>query len=185
MTTSEATTSRRTPPQGREAIVAAVLDSATALFAERGPTATSIRDIAERAGVNHGLVFRHFGAKDKLVAEVLDHLGAGHADRELSSTDTRLSLHWTVIARCLLDGYPAGELQHRFPVMNRLFQVAQQYHDERPDAALAAAHAAALELGWQLFGPFLRSAAGLDELTLEQLQAAADERARRILTSGL
>ncbi|MFE3257633.1 helix-turn-helix domain-containing protein [Nocardia sp. NPDC059091] len=182
MTTPEATTSRKTPPQGREAIVAAVLDSATALFAERGPASTSIRDIAERAGVNHGLVFRHFGTKDKLVVEVLDQLGAASANRELSSTDVQLSLHWTVIARCLLDGYPVGELQHRFPVMNRLLHLAQQHHDEPADAALAAAHAAALELGWQLFGPFLRNAAGLHELTPEQLQLAADERARTILT---
>ncbi len=36
---------------------------ATDLFAERGPAATSIRDIAARSGVNDGLVFRPFGTK--------------------------------------------------------------------------------------------------------------------------
>jgi hypothetical protein len=34
------------------------------LFAERGPAATSIRDIAARSRVNHGLIHRHVGGKD-------------------------------------------------------------------------------------------------------------------------
>ena len=55
--------------------MAAVLESAADLFAERGPAATSIRDIAARSSVNHGLIHRHFGSKDGLVGAVLDHLG--------------------------------------------------------------------------------------------------------------
>jgi hypothetical protein len=49
--------------------------NAADLFAERGPAATSIRDIAARSRVNHGLIHRHFGGKDALVGAVLDHLG--------------------------------------------------------------------------------------------------------------
>ena len=62
-------------PTGREEVAAAILEAATDLFAERGPAATSIRDIAARSKVNHGLVFRHFGTKDQLVGAVLDNLG--------------------------------------------------------------------------------------------------------------
>src|SRR5262249_27423330 len=51
-------------PVGRAEVVAAVLESAADLFAERGPAATSIRDIAARSRVNHGLIHRHFGSKD-------------------------------------------------------------------------------------------------------------------------
>lgn len=51
-----------------------MLEAAADLFAERGPAATSIRDIAARSKVNHGLVFRHFGAKEQLVGAVLDYL---------------------------------------------------------------------------------------------------------------
>lgn len=51
-----------------------MLRSAADLFAERGLAATSIRDIAARSRVNHGLIHRHFGSKDALVAAVLDHL---------------------------------------------------------------------------------------------------------------
>ena len=63
-------------PSGRDEVSAAVLAAAAELFAERGPSATSIRDVAARAKVNHGLVHRHFGSKEKLVGAVLDHLAA-------------------------------------------------------------------------------------------------------------
>ena len=52
----------------------AVLDAASELFAQQGPAATSIREVAGRSGVNHGLVYRHFGTKEELVAAVLDHV---------------------------------------------------------------------------------------------------------------
>src|SRR2546429_9648403 len=66
---------RSKPPTGRAEVAAAILAAAADLFAERGPAATSIRDIAARSKVNHGLVFRHFGAKEQLVGAVLDYIG--------------------------------------------------------------------------------------------------------------
>src|ERR1700761_8898352 len=75
MTTASAT-GRGKMPTGRAEVAAAILAAATELFAERGPAATSIRDIAARSNVNHGLVFRHFGTKDQLIGAVLNHLGA-------------------------------------------------------------------------------------------------------------
>jgi AcrR family transcriptional regulator len=47
-----------------------VLDAAAEVFAERGPDA-SIDEIARRAGVGHGTVFRRFPTKDALLAAVL------------------------------------------------------------------------------------------------------------------
>jgi AcrR family transcriptional regulator len=49
-----------------------LLESAVELFAAHGPASVSIRDIARHAGVNHGLLHRHFGAKDDLLAEALE-----------------------------------------------------------------------------------------------------------------
>ncbi len=45
---------------------AAILEAATAAFAERGFARATIRDIAKRAGVTHGLVIRHFCSKEDL-----------------------------------------------------------------------------------------------------------------------
>jgi AcrR family transcriptional regulator len=47
-----------------------VLEAAAEVFAERG-TAASIDEIARRAGVGHGTVFRRFPTKDALVAAVM------------------------------------------------------------------------------------------------------------------
>src|SRR4051794_36936601 len=47
-----------------------VLDAAAEVFAERGPAA-SVDEIARRAGVGHGTVFRRFPTKESLVAAVM------------------------------------------------------------------------------------------------------------------
>ncbi|MFF4974356.1 TetR family transcriptional regulator [Streptomyces sp. NPDC001083] len=44
----------------------AILDAAARAFAERGYNRATLREIARRAGVTHGLVLRHFGSKEKL-----------------------------------------------------------------------------------------------------------------------
>ena len=53
---------RRDPEASR----AAILEAARAAFAERGYAKTTIRDVARRAGVTHGLVLRHFVSKEQL-----------------------------------------------------------------------------------------------------------------------
>jgi AcrR family transcriptional regulator len=181
---------RRARPTGREAVVEAVLAAATDLFAERGPAATSIRDIAARSGVNHGLVYRHFGTKDDLVAAVLDHLStemietvaAGPtAMSGTTSGSSAVEQHWRVVARAILDGYPVGQLQHRFPYVNSLVERARPHHPDELDAQIAAANAIALQLGWRLFEPFVRAAADLDSLPADRLRDAVNETTTSIL----
>lgn len=53
---------RRNPEASRAAILAA----ARSAFAENGYAAATIRDIARRAGVTHGLVMMHFTSKEQL-----------------------------------------------------------------------------------------------------------------------
>jgi TetR/AcrR family transcriptional regulator, repressor for neighboring sulfatase len=156
-------------PLGRAEVVAAVLESAADLFAERGPAATSIRDIATRSSVNHGLIHRHFGSKDGLVGAVLDYLGqhlAGllAANAEGSAIGKAVDRQLRVIARASLDGYSIGEHQSRFPTMELLLDTARERHATEVGAQLAAAHTIALQLGWVLFGDFLRASTGLGEL---------------------
>jgi AcrR family transcriptional regulator len=169
-------------------VVAAVLDAAADLFAQRGPAATSIRDIATAARVNHGLVYRHFGTKERLVGAVLEHLGgnlialmsqgASAADIE-PATDR----HIRVLARALLDGYPVGQLQTRFPnIALLLAAVRPRYGDDDRAARLAVANAVALQLGWRMFGPFLRSSTGLDDVTDAQLRDVVGAQVDRILS---
>ena len=55
---------------------AAILDSALAVFADRGYHASSIDDIAREAGVSKALIYEHFSSKQELYAELIEH----HAD---------------------------------------------------------------------------------------------------------
>lgn len=61
--------------RSRQAVVAGIVDTALALFAEQGYEATTIGQIAERAGVSQRSLFRYFGSKEDLVCGDQDGLG--------------------------------------------------------------------------------------------------------------
>ncbi|OBH60208.1 TetR family transcriptional regulator [Mycobacterium colombiense] len=185
MTTTSAT-GRGKVPTGRAEVAAAILEAATDLFAERGPAATSIRDIAARSNVNHGLVFRHFGIKEQLVGAVLDHLGANLSallgtDAPAAVLQSSLDRQMRVMARTVLDGYPAGQLQKRFPNIATLLDGVRPLYDDDVKARLAVANALALQFGWRLFAPILRSATGIEDLTDDEIREAAGAEVQRIL----
>ena len=173
--------SGRTPPaQGRDAVRAALLDAAAALFSARGPASVSVRDIAAQAGVNHGLVHRHFGSKQALVAGVLERGAreiaalvagsewkAGALGAVFSAAAAR-DAYWRLLARALLDGARPHELQHDFPTGRLLVETFRERRRSGTLAAefdpkLVAAGTMALGLGWLLFEPFVFAATGLDE----------------------
>ena len=188
MSTARASTSsqRAAAPVGKEEVVAAVLRSAADLFAERGLAATSIRDIAARSRVNHGLIHRHFGSKDVLVAAVLDHLGQHLAELLAEKADGKkvadaVDRQLRVLAYASLDGYPVGELQSRFPTMGVLLDAVRPQHPSDLSARLAAAHTIALQLGWVLFGDFLRASTGLEDMDDRTFVRSVGETAASIL----
>src|SRR3984957_19120634 len=186
MTTDSARASGRSTPTGREEVVAAILQAATDLFAERGPTATSIRDIAARSKVNHGMVFRHFGTKDQVVGAVLDNLGTTltallDSGAPAEEVDRALDLQMRVMARTLLDGYPAAQLQKRFPNIATMIGWVRPVHDDDLSARIAVANGLALQFGWRLFAPILRSATGLDELSDDEIREVVRTEVGRIL----
>jgi AcrR family transcriptional regulator len=164
-------------PTGREAVRDALIDAAARMFAARGPANVSVREIAAEAGVNHGLVHRHFGAKDRLLGAVLDRLSARldaalgpDADtldvpellRRTFATTRAHRLYWQVLARAILEGMEPADLQQSFPVVIRLVRALQRERTLPIDAPSAAALALALGLGMLVFEPYLRAATGLD-----------------------
>lgn len=66
----------------------ALLNAAESLFAERGFSAVSTRDIADRAGVNLGAIQYHFGSKSQLFIATVHRL----MSRSLGSADFRTML---------------------------------------------------------------------------------------------
>lgn len=71
--TINTTRPRRRDPEGHRR---AILTAARECFGETGYARTTIRAVAVRAGVTHGLVMRHFGSKEQLFLAAVP----GHRD---------------------------------------------------------------------------------------------------------
>ncbi len=84
---SEATPNRRERgrPRGRTphgvAARLSLYKTAIALIAERGYEATTLRDVADRAGVSVGLLYRYFPSKRAVILALYDELSAKYASR--------------------------------------------------------------------------------------------------------
>ena len=63
---------------GSDAVKAALIQAAGELLGEVGPRGVSVRDIAQRAGVNHGQIHHYFGGKRGLLEAAIRHLARGH-----------------------------------------------------------------------------------------------------------
>jgi len=172
------------PPRGQRETVAALIDATIALLAERGPAAISVRDIAARGGVNHGLVHRHFGSKqalvraalDRLATELFDTAGAARLDvpglRALFTATAQHESYWRALARTVLDGEPPREFQSRFPTIRRVVETLRDMQQSgvlttELHAPTLTAGLGALVLGWLVFEPFLLAATGLDARSRE------------------
>lgn len=153
-------------PVGREAVRAAILVAASRRFAAQGASA-SLRDIAADAGVNLGLIHRHFGNKDDLLRAVLArHAGAGVAtvqgQPDLATAARRIfvetatgSPYLRIVASLLLGGAPVARYQDRFPTVDALRARAA---DDDVELRLLLGFAATY--GWAVFGEQLLAAFG-------------------------
>jgi AcrR family transcriptional regulator len=95
---------------------ARIRDAAIALFADRGIAASSVRDIAQAAGVSSGLVRHHFGSKEGL-RDACDEYTMARATAmgvrlvETATLDRltpELLLWQRYLFRSVLDGTPTG-----------------------------------------------------------------------------
>jgi AcrR family transcriptional regulator len=156
-------------PRGRDEVRAAVLEAAARHFGARGANA-SLRDIAADAGVNLGLIHRHFGNKDDLLQAVLDgqrragtHLVAAAPDaptavREIFEQSVHLDQHVRILAWLLLDGEQGLSLNHEYPAIAALREKA----GDDPDQQVGLMAAFAMTYGWTVFGDQLLEAFGRD-----------------------
>jgi TetR/AcrR family transcriptional regulator, repressor for neighboring sulfatase len=156
--------------------MAAVLEAAVELLAEFGPRTLSVRQIAERAGVNHALVHRHFGTKDEIVRRALEaqsadvardiRARAGDGGLDVVHTLEVLAEHpayWTTLARVVLDD--TGLAGRGTAPTTELFAEAGHRRGEEPGAT---ALAACLLLGRQVFGDFVVEATGATPQDLDR-----------------
>jgi AcrR family transcriptional regulator len=177
-----------------------VLDAAIRLFVDRGPSSVSLRDIAEEANVNLGLLHRHFGSKSELVSaavgQLVDTLGASTGDvfasaempnelAELVTTPSHAHVaHARMVAWLLLDGTNSEILDASHPAMARLVHRLATDGLDDDDARCVGAAVAALALGWLLFAPFLRAATHCDEVPPAHLHSVLAAAIERVIDAG-
>ena len=85
-----------------EATTKAIEEAARKLFATRGFAATSIDDIASRAGVAKGAVYHHFASKEAIFERVLDTVQAELASAPVPAASRKLTDPLDVIADSVL-----------------------------------------------------------------------------------
>jgi TetR/AcrR family transcriptional regulator, repressor for neighboring sulfatase len=165
-------------PYGREEVRQALLDAAQHLIAERGPSSVTLREIAQEAGVNFGLVYQYLGTREELLREVYQAVAKRSAVR-LEPIDNLpdaiialMTIPRTSIARIMawavLEGdYPADVLGPS-PALEHIAKVIAGHATGGPPTApteedrLLAAFLLVTTMAWRLFKPIGLTSAGLD-----------------------
>ncbi len=121
----------RSAARGRVEVREALVEAAITLLATRGPAAITTREIAERAGVQHGLIHRHFGSKEALLTAALDRsivpvldqaLRARLMDIPALTRVTRRALQPWILARLISDSVDVFETRPATPVVAALLE---------------------------------------------------------------
>ena len=193
MTTAEKST--RTRVDTEEKLIAATAE----LLGEIGPRTVSVRAIAERAGVNHGLVHHYFGGKDALLQIAMERLVHEHFDYAMSQSKQQplpapLGLigdptYLKAVVRAVLDNemsLASTEITQGVSVpQNVLNHVAAAQGHAEPSLQLKAnvGLGMALEMGWAALEPFIFAVVGAEkESEQQELRMEARRLRSRILT---
>jgi len=159
-------------PTGRDQVRSAILAAATRRFAAEGSGA-SLRDIATDAGVNLGLIHRHFGNKDDLLRAVVQHHVASGSSyiaaapdvaaaiRHIFEGSTSDGLYVRIMAWLLLESSGQVRYQQDYPGMAALRALAARDDGTERDIRLMTAMAAVY--GWTVFGPQILAAFDRDD----------------------
>lgn len=178
-------------PTGRDEVVEALLDAADRLFTTSGPADVSLRAIAREAGVNHGLVHRHFGTRDDLVDRLLERAAVRWTAEVQATGDFASALNsilaspeeaeasagsWIrLLAWSLLIDPPerTAQAQRRYATLDLL---PEMLDDDAPqDAAITTAATLALVFGWRFFHPYIRAALHLEDTDFGELHRAMSD----------
>ncbi|MEN9553060.1 MAG: hypothetical protein RLZ67_1017 [Actinomycetota bacterium] len=193
MTTTEKST--RTRVDTEEKLIVATAQ----LLGEIGPRTVSVRAIAERAGVNHGLVHHYFGGKDALLQIAMERLVHEHFDYAMSQSKQQplpapLGLigdptYLKAVVRAVLDNemsLASTEITQGVSVpQNVLNHVAAAQGHAEPSLQLKAnvGLGMALEMGWAALEPFIFAVVGAEkESEQQELRMEARRLRSRILT---
>ena len=153
-----------------------LIRAAGELLSEVGPRAASVRAVATRAGVNHGLIHHYFGSKESLLRAAMTRLVEDHAAfakdmAKGASVPAPFALlhdqpYLRAVMRCVLDGemelatteLDAGVSIPRHVVSELAAHRGQNTPDVKTQAAVGIGMA--MEMGWAALEPFIFAVVG-------------------------
>ncbi len=157
--------------RGEEAVKSALEEATADLLAELGPRALSLREVARRAGVNHGQVHHYFGSKRSLLVAgmrklarehyriMMERSGGNPIPPALSIAEDRR--YWRAVCHVVMEGdleLARVEIDEGVSVPRRALEFIQERRGISPDdldfkARFAAV--VALQLGWAALEEFV------------------------------
>ncbi|MDT3441532.1 MULTISPECIES: TetR/AcrR family transcriptional regulator [unclassified Pseudofrankia] len=165
-------------PRGRQEVREALLEAAQRLIAQQGPANVRLREIADAAGVNFGLVYQYLGTREDLLHEVYQRVAARsatrfeHIEALADVVDIFLTTADGSIGRIMgwaaLEGGYSADVFGPSPALEQVAGIisreARQHEREVPDeeARVFAAFLLVVSLGWRLFRPIGLATAGVD-----------------------
>ena len=171
------------------------------LLGEVGPNSMSVRNVAERAGVNHGLVHHYFGGKDGLLKAAMTRLVQEHAvfAKEESHGDpipAPLLLnhdpkYLRAVVRAVLDDemqLATTEITEGVSVpQGAMAHATKSKNISEPDVQMKAmvAVAMAMEMGWAALEPFLFAVTDVAEDEQEEVRDIVRTFRRQMVTQVL
>ena len=172
--------------RGSDGVKAALIDAACDGLAELGPRALSTRELAQRAGVNHGQIHHYFGGKRGLLRAAMASLAAEHWRNSLARAEggpipPALSLaedtrYWRATARAVIEGdldLARVEIDEGFSVPRRAIEALREEMgtaDDDLDFKAQAALLIATQLGYVAFEEFAMLLADVPERDRDALR---------------
>ena len=181
------------PPRGKHQVQRALVDAGIKLFSERGMKNVSVRELADEAGVNHSLLFRHFGNKDGLIkvvfeerfekmavfnnAQVTDGEQMLEASIRAVMRDEQL---WRLMTFAALEGgdwilrsIPSPYIKETLSQLEKSQNEGSIYNGVEASVLLGSGFA--LGLGWAVFRKILMAMAGAQNRNFEELRVQVDK----------
>ncbi|NKY33151.1 TetR/AcrR family transcriptional regulator [Nocardia speluncae] len=182
-----------TTSAARERVIARLVAAARPLFAEKGTSAVSLREVAAAAGVNYGLIHHYIGTKGDLLELVLQRASAEWVDYfvEAPTADDAVthimrpksSEYARIVARSILAGETPEALLGRSPALaalsRRIADDIDSPSDSDHDARIAVAAITGMALGWGIFGRYVQDIAGLGDVAEDEVTEAVYALLRR------
>lgn len=171
----------------------AILRAAAELMAEHSPSSVSLREIASRAGVNYGLIHRHYGTKDRLLVALFQefvlyggqYIAASDTIHDaIRGTFTADSGGWArIFSWVALDGVPPEQTFRDTSIMAAFQRLIIEEWESSPEPArrdrfdprVVSSFVMLMISVWDFYAPYMRQVDDWTDRTMDEARGEVME----------